>query len=74
MSPDIPVLESVKNTCVRWDVSRSQLYRDIGDGKLDAVKRGRRISVVVASAARLYGAMPKAVIKQDKRSIQATAA
>lgn len=73
MSNDVPVLESIKQTCFRWDVSRSQVYRDMGAGKLEAVKRARRISVVFASAKALYGDAPKARIKPDKRQKQPAA-
>jgi excisionase family DNA binding protein len=37
-----PLLFSVEEACKRAQASRATLYKDIGAGKLRAVKRGRR--------------------------------
>ena len=56
-------LLSIKDTCIRYNVSRSQVYKDLGLGKYVAVKDGRRTKIVRASADAHYGSLPPAKIK-----------
>ena len=46
-----PILEYVSQTCQRYSIARSYLYRLIGEGKIEALKDGNRTKIVVASAA-----------------------
>ena len=46
--------------------SRSSFYRALAAGELDAVKRGRRTLVSVASIRRRLGALPKAAFGPSK--------
>ena len=46
--------------------SRSSFYRALAAGELDAVKRGRRTLVSVASIRRRLGALPKAAFGSTK--------
>jgi hypothetical protein len=66
MHNPVPVLESINQTCRRYDICRSYLYRLLGDGKIEAVKDGKRIKVIVASADAHFTSLPKAKIKPAK--------
>ena len=69
MSPTVAKkYESVKEFCHRNDCSRTEAYRLFGAGKVEVVKDGRRLKVVVASADAHFASLPKATIKPDKRS------
>jgi excisionase family DNA binding protein len=63
-----PVHASINQTCERYNVCRSYLYRLIGDGKIAAVKDGRRIKIIVESAETHFASLPKAKIKPQKRA------
>jgi hypothetical protein len=63
-----PVHESIIQTCLRYNICRSYLYRLIGDGKIEAVKDGKRIKVIVASADAHFASLPKAKIKRAKKA------
>jgi predicted DNA-binding transcriptional regulator AlpA len=47
-SPTPPVLLTVEHTCARYGMSRSYLYRLIGDGLVATRKLGRRILIARA--------------------------
>jgi excisionase family DNA binding protein len=66
-----PVYASINQTCERYNVCRSFLYRLIGNGKIEAIKDGRRIKVILASADAHFASLPKAKIKPDRRPIAA---
>ena len=61
-----PVLEYVSQTCARYSIARSYLYRLIGEGKIEAVKDGSRTKIIVASADAHFASLPKAKIKAAK--------
>ena len=65
--------ESVQQCCHRNDISRSELYRLLGDGKIEAIKDGRRLKLIVDSADAYFASLPRAKIKIDRRG-KATAA
>jgi excisionase family DNA binding protein len=69
-----PVLESIIQTCARYSICRSYLYRLIGAGHIRAVKVGTRTKIDIASADAYFAALPVARIKPDKRSKSAPAA
>jgi excisionase family DNA binding protein len=62
-----PILEYVSQTCQRYNIARSYLYRLIGEGKIEAVKDGNRTKIIVASADAHFASLPKAKIKAAKR-------
>ena len=62
-----PILEYVSQTCQRYSIARSYLYRLIGEGKIEALKDGNRTKIVVASADAHFASLPKAKIKPAKR-------
>jgi excisionase family DNA binding protein len=62
-----PVLEYVAQTCARYSIARSYLYRLIGEGKIEAVKDGSRTKIIVASADAYFASLPKARIKPARR-------
>ncbi len=62
------ILEYISQTCARYNIGRSYLYRLIGDGKIEAVKDGARTKIVVASADAYFASLPKAKIKPAKRA------
>jgi excisionase family DNA binding protein len=69
------ILEYISQTCARYNIGRSYLYRLIGEGKIEAVKDGARTKIVVASADAYFASLPKAKIKPAKRtSASATSA
>jgi hypothetical protein len=75
--PTVPkTYESIKESCYRNDCSRSEYYRLLGAGKIEAVKDGTRIKVIVESADAYFRSLPKAKIKPDKRAraVESTAA
>jgi excisionase family DNA binding protein len=59
----MPVHISIREACARHNCSRSALYNLIGQGKITAVKHGRRTLVVVASADAHFASLPPAQIK-----------
>jgi excisionase family DNA binding protein len=61
-----PILEYVSQTCARYNIARSYLYRLIGEGKIEAVKDGSRTKIIVASADAHFASLPKAKIKPAK--------
>src|SRR6266436_2430934 len=63
-----PILEYVSQTCARYNIARSYLYRLIGEGKIEAVKDGSRTKIIVASADAHFASLPKAKIKPSKRA------
>jgi excisionase family DNA binding protein len=63
-----PILEYVSQTCARYNIARSYLYRLIGEGKIEAVKDGSRTKIIVASADAHFASLPKAKIKPPKRA------
>jgi excisionase family DNA binding protein len=67
MHTPAPVHETIDQTCRRYSVGRTYLYDRIADGQIDAVKVGRRIKIIVASADDFFGAQPKAQIKVYRR-------
>jgi hypothetical protein len=69
-----PVLETILQTCARYSICRSYLYRLIGAGLIRAVKVGTRTKVDIASADGYFAALPVARIKPDKRTKRAGAA
>jgi hypothetical protein len=66
--------ESIKESCQRNDCSRSEFYRLLGAGKIDAIKDGRRIKIIVASADAYFAGLPKAKIKPARRANASEAA
>jgi excisionase family DNA binding protein len=62
-----PILEYVSQTCARYSIARSHLYRLIGDGKIEAIKDGRRTKIIVASADAHFASLPKAEIRPARR-------
>jgi excisionase family DNA binding protein len=67
-SPTPPVLLTVEHTCARYGMSRSYLYRLIGDGLVATRKLGRRILIVVESVDAYVATLPRAEIRPDRRS------
>jgi excisionase family DNA binding protein len=65
-----PVLLTVEHTCARYAMSRSYLYRLIGDGLVATRKLGRRILIVVESVDAYVATLPSADIRPDRRSRQ----
>jgi excisionase family DNA binding protein len=68
-----PVLLSVQHTCARYGMSRSYLYRLIGDRQVATRKLGRRILIVVESVDAYVATLPPADIRPDRRSRQRAA-
>jgi excisionase family DNA binding protein len=58
----------VERTCARYGISRSYLYRLIGDGLIATRKLGRRILIVVDSVDAYVATLPRADIRPDRRS------
>jgi excisionase family DNA binding protein len=65
-----PVLLTVEHTCARYGMSRSYLYRLIGDGLVSTRKLGRRILIVVESVDAYVATLPPADIRPDRRSLK----
>jgi excisionase family DNA binding protein len=62
--PEItPVHISVNDACARHDCSRPHLYILIGQGKVKAVKNGRRTLIVTRTLDDHFAALPPAKIK-----------
>jgi excisionase family DNA binding protein len=58
-----PIHLSVKDACSRHNLSRSALYILIGQGKITAIKNGRRTLINVPSLDSHFASLPPAVIK-----------
>jgi len=58
-----PLYLPVNDACVRYGCSRSGIYILVGQGKIAAVKRGRRTLIVVASGDAHFASLPPAQIK-----------
>jgi excisionase family DNA binding protein len=72
-SPPGKAYATIPQTCERYGVGRSSLYREIGRGNIRAVKMGRRVLVEIASADAFFAALPPANIRRDARDRRSAA-
>lgn len=72
-SPTPSMFLSVAQACAAYNCSRSYLYDLLGEGRINAVKRGRRIQILAASADAYFAALPPAKIARSKRTRAAAA-
>jgi excisionase family DNA binding protein len=63
MSQHEPIHLSVKDACARHNLSRSGLYILIGQGRITAIKNGRRTLINVPSLDAHFAGLPPAQIK-----------
>jgi excisionase family DNA binding protein len=63
MPETTPIHLSVRDACARHNLSRSALYILIGQGKIAAVKNGRRTLIVTRTLDDHFAALPPAKIK-----------
>jgi excisionase family DNA binding protein len=73
MSQHEPIHLSVRDACARHNLSRSGLYILIGQGKVAAVKNGRRTLINVPSLDAHFASLPAAEIKIPKSATAAAA-
>jgi excisionase family DNA binding protein len=59
-----PALLSIKETAAHLGLHRATVYLLVGDGKLDAVKFGKRTLITMPSIKAFIATLPPAKIKQ----------
>lgn len=74
VTPPAPVLIGVADVCCRYGMSRSHVYRLLGEGRIAAVKLGRRILITATSLDAYIASLPAADILPDRRSRRRAAA
>jgi excisionase family DNA binding protein len=65
---------TIPQSCERYGLGRSNLYRWIGRGEIRALKLGRRILIEIASADAFFASLPHAAIQPDARDRRAARA
>lgn len=63
---DAPRARTIEGTGAHYGWTRTFIYGQIGEGKLEALKAGRRTLVTTESAERLFHMLPKARISAPK--------
>jgi hypothetical protein len=75
MAENTPIYLSVKDSCTRYDSSRAGLYKLLAqlfaEGKIPAIKNGRRTLIVTSVLDDHYASLPAAQIKAPANATSA---
>jgi excisionase family DNA binding protein len=67
MPETTPVHISIRDACARHNCSRSALYKLLGEGKVRAIKNGRRTLIIARTLDDHFAALPLAASRHPPR-------
>lgn len=66
----IPAARTIEGTGAHYGWTRTSIYNWLGEGKLNALKAGRRTLITTESAERLFHSLPRAQFRAKPQRVE----